>query len=203
VTSPLDQCSIYHRGDSVWITVPKKTATISIGCFCTINCVAMSNRQTRGVEKRTEKDVQFLQRFFVPPPQNCGIVSSKQTGLHVFISLNLLSLRPDYYSNSVHYWFFFTYPFLILRSVSLLTIIANLHFFLCLACYFLLVADLWMSYSYRCFRPLWEIQNTHTHFQKCSIFMIWKSPKHLASRTKFYGTPGQSPVKPTNPGLSR
>jgi hypothetical protein len=196
VTSPLDQCSIYHRGDSVWITVPKKAETINIGCFCIIEAVTRSKRQARSVEKRIEKEVQFTQRFFTPP-QNCGIVSGKQTRLHVFISLNLLPLG---------FWLllsFFTYPFLIHRSLSLLTVITNLHFFLSPRLLHSLVADLWMSYACRCLNPLWESQNTRTHYQKCFICMIWKNPIHLSSLTKFCGTPGQNPIKPTNPGLSR
>jgi hypothetical protein len=41
------------------------------------------------------------------------------------------------------------------------------------------------------------------HCQKCCNFVALKNPGHLASETKFYGTPGQSSLKPIEVVLSQ
>ena len=71
------------------------------------------------------------------------------------------------------YSFFFSYPFLILRSFDPhSSIITNLHSLLSLFYSFLLVAGWWLSYSCRCFLPLWENKNFHT-ISEISYFHAW------------------------------
>lgn len=48
----------------------------------------------------------------------------------------------------------------------------------------------------------WEDKDFLRHYQKLS-FIIWKNPEHLESRTEFYGTSGQSSLRPIKPGLLR
>jgi hypothetical protein len=47
-------------------------------------------------------------------------------------------------------------------------------------------------------------QTVNSHCHECPIFMTWKeNPGYLASRTEFYGTPGQSCLILIKPWLSR
>ena len=91
--------------------------------------------------------------------------------------------------HSAH-WFFFTYPYLILRIISLDSTIINLHIFLSLSCSFLLLAAWRLSYS--CCR-----HSCHSfHLGKVKILFLfsetWHNPEHLASQTEFWSKTGQN-----------
>jgi hypothetical protein len=66
-------------------------------------------------------------------------------------------------------------PLLILCSLSPDSTITNIHIFLSLSYCFLLLAGWWLSYSSRCFLPLWESQNICTHYFHSSEDRIFSS----------------------------
>ena len=68
----------------------------------------------------------------------------------------------------------FMYPSLNLRSLSTVSINTNLHIFLSLPFFCLLVAGWWLTTSYRCFNQPWESQNFRTLCQKYLIFVTCK-----------------------------
>jgi len=63
--------------------------------------------------------------------------------------------------------------------------IINLNTFLPLSCLLLLLACWWLSYSYRCFPPLWKGQNVCAHFQEYHISMIHKNAWHWNLKSNF------------------
>ena len=72
------------------------------------------------------------------------------------------------------YWFFFTYPFLLLCSLRPNSAVTNLRVFPTLSCYFLWVAGWWLPYSYRYFLLQWESQ---VHFTPVQYVVFSRLPE--------------------------
>ena len=81
----------------------------------------------------------------------------------------------------------------------------NLHVSRTLSYFFLSVAGWWLSDCCRYFLPLWENQNSHTHFQKYFSLWIRKPWDILFPETNFAGHRNRAlkPPLPKKPGLCR
>lgn len=97
-------------------------------------------------------------------PRPISIVQTKKASVILF---TIIQFNQVHVLSQFTYWFFFTYPFFIFRSMRSDSINTNLHIYQSLVSSSLLVAGWWWSYSYRYSLPPWENQNVWTCCQKC------------------------------------
>jgi hypothetical protein len=107
------------------------------------------------------------------------------------------------------YWFFFTYPFPTLRSLSPDSTVSNPHILLSLPYFILLLSTWWLSYCYRCFLPPWGSQSIRT-FVRNVLFPWLETPSTFGvpnrilqdTRTELFNAhkTGTGPVRPGRMG---